>query len=669
MYFLRAHMKFTLISFAALCLAAPASSAPKVKSLTAPNLKAETTYQSCKTLSHCVDILERHDSDSFDYAVLAQDLDRFGEKGRQALWRLIDAGADGNQNAQKIANRALDMLSRSLKILPPAEQRRMVAMWTSQAGQPYEPEILARLMTTNLSPMVRSTAINTLGSENESVAFFSRAILAETLRRKMDFPMPPADFAPLSRAALSTPSPTLAALIALYPADTSAPALARLLASGHEPTVIEAYSALFEEDAENAFKALVSTLYGLNSENSKAAIAIGGLLAHRHPLRSDGFYMKFASELSQDPEMSPAGRTAGFDALLRRQGQKDVPALSDTPMNTQNFAFALSAFGENNIPSPYFSVPQMMGGKDADAWLTPLSKAARTPLDKIALVEVAGNFQTPFAKEIARDALQSNGDYRLLVAGILASSAQAQTGEARLKMRLSETVKNNPFSMVRAASALGLAALDKTSPRKAIKQTQPTLANAAQTFDPASAFCNVQSMNLRALARAMPYYDPAQLSGRLLADRAFLTTGARTKNGWLAGYSHPNSGGLVQYDNVSGKGRELFAKSPFGPQAVIAVHPTAKVPLGQTAGAFWVFATSLQTGESAIYRAAQSASATTVQLSRQAVLPAQPSAINIQDNGDITFAMGRVNPPLMLSQNGTLARACESKTRLEKTPS
>jgi len=173
----------------------------------------DTSYQSCKTLIHCTDILDRHDPDSFDYSVLAVDFDRFGENGRAILWRKIEAGKNGDAEAEALANRALDILSRSPKILPPAEQRRIAEMWQRDAGAPYRPDLLARIMMTNLSPMVRSTAIQTLNHPHAEITYYSRVILAQTLKRNMSFPMPKADLAPLRRAALDTASPVLSRLI------------------------------------------------------------------------------------------------------------------------------------------------------------------------------------------------------------------------------------------------------------------------------------------------------------------------------------------------------------------------------------------------------------------------------------------------------------------------
>jgi len=645
-----------------------AIAAPDITSHLVRGVSTDTAFQSCKTLLRCVDILERHAADSFDYAVLARDFDRFGDKSRVLLWDMIDAGKDGGAEEAALSNRALDILARLPKILPPAKQRRMVQMWKTEAGAPYRAELLARLMMTNLSPMVRSTAIQTLDHADAEIAYYSRVILAQTLSRNMTFPMPQADLAPLRRAAAITPSPVLARLIALYPTNTSKPILTQLLKSGDTPTVIAAYGALYDADAEAAFRSLLGTLFGLQANEPKAAIGIGGLLAHRHPLREDGFYMTFAKDLLSDPEMSLTGRASGFDALLRRQGEKRVPPLPATALSSAAYAQALSAFSDNPTPAAYFNVPSMMSPQQADKWLTPLRKAAGTPQDKIALTEVAGSFDTPLAKAIAAEAITTRKDYRLTIAGILAQTAQARPNDARLSSTLNTLSQTHPFTAVRASAALGLKALASPNPRKAVLSLQSSLPQRANTMEPRGAFCKTGRTDMRDMAKAMPFYDPAVLPRHVMADRAWLTTGARARGGWLAGYSRPESGGLVAYNNISGKGRELFENSAFGPQAVIAIQPVRSVPLGQTASSFWVFATSLTTGESGIYRLNQKAN-DAFDITRHEALPLQPTAIKISGDNQITFAMGTANPPLTLYENGTLRRTCPAQGRAEKTPS
>ena len=644
-----------------------AHAAPNINPPAASLTEADKSYRSCKTVRRCIDILERHDTDSFDYAVLAADFAKLGPAARKMLWRLIEPLEEntGDKDTWQLGRRALDMLSRSPVILPPKEQRRMVNLWTSQTETPRLAPSLRRMMAVHMSPLVRSTAIKTLDHPVPEVADYSRALLSEAVRAKMDFPMPDADFAPLSRAVLSKPNPELVALTALYPKDRAAPILSRVLTSGDTPSVIAAYDALYKSDAEAAFKVLIATLYGLSDQDAKAATGLGGMLAHRHPLREDGFYMKFAAELSSDSEMSASGRAAGFDALLRRAGEKDVPKLSDSPLSSQNFARAVSAFADAEIPAPYFAFVSRVNPKNPDAYLAPLKANVATLADERALTQLAGGFQTPLAKNIVSDSFKSGADYKLKAAAIFARTAQSGQNKSALMSELKALVAAHPFVAVRAAATLGIDALNTSDPRKTILAKREDWAERGQALTQAAQFCKINGTDLRAEARAMPYYDPALLKGYVQTSRAQLSSGARIKNGWLAGYvaprltrNGPAMGGLVRYENVSGLGQELFRSSDFGSQSVFSVLPTAPAPLGQTATQFWVFGQSLKTQEVAVFRATLN-SVDRVSLERQFILPATPDGFVQRPDGTVTFTMGRTHPPLSLAPNGTLLSGCE----------
>ena len=650
--------------FAAPFIGVPAQAAPNINPPSAASTAADKSYRSCKTIRRCVDILERHDAESFDYNVLAADFARFGPAAREVLWRLIEPLETNNddEEAQQLGFRALDMLSRSPVILPPKEQRRMVNLWTSQTRAPRLAPLLLRMMRTHMSPLVRSTAIKTLDHPVPEVADYSRALLSEAVRANMDFPMPDTDFAPLSRAVLSKPNPDLVALTALYPKDRAAPVLSRVLKSGDTASVIAAYDALYESDAEAAFKALIATLYGLGDQDAKAATTLGGLLAHRHPLREDGFYMKFAAELSSDSEMSPAGRAAGFDALLRRAGEKSVPKLIDSQLSAENFALAVSAFKDTEIPTPYFAFVAQVNPKNPDAYLAPLKENSTTPANRRALTQLAGQFDTPLARDIVSESFKSESDYKLKAAAIFARTAQAGQNKTALMQNLKVLSETAPLMPVRAAAKLGLDALRTSDPRKTIATTQKNWAQRGQMLTKDTRFCKINGADLRAAARSMPFYDPALLAGYVETSRAQLSSGARVKNGWLAGYeaigTAKMTGGLVRYDNTSGVGEELFERSGLNPHSVTAVMAVTPPRLGQSASEFWVFAKNLMTPENIVYRATLD-SRDNVTLKRHMILPATPLSFAQGKDGEVSFDMGRAHPPLSLLPNSTLASACE----------
>lgn len=55
-----------------------------------PLTKAEETV--CRNLNHCLKIVDEHPMDSYDYAVLADEFRRFGDKGRDSLLRRLRKG-------------------------------------------------------------------------------------------------------------------------------------------------------------------------------------------------------------------------------------------------------------------------------------------------------------------------------------------------------------------------------------------------------------------------------------------------------------------------------------------------------------------------------------------------------------------------------------------------
>lgn len=662
----------SLLLAAPLAHSAPALNAapPSASALSAPDIRLQTpagrsNYRVCKSLEQCLDILERHGADEFDYALLARSFERYDQKGRDKLWAYVAKGeavVSRKESPAQLANRALDILSRNTSILPPAGQRRAADLWKRLETTPLEPRFAARILVNNLSSLARSAAVQTLGSRNPEIARRAREIINLSVSRKLDFPMPQADLAPLLRAVKAKPEPALIALLALYEAETSSPGLTAILRSGDAPSVAAAYSALYAQDPETAFKAMIGTLYKLGPDEGEAALGLAALLAGRHPLRSDGFYMTFARDLMQDSQMSDMGRLAGFDALMRSFGPdafstkgiaKDISPDEIFP----HYAAGLSALRGKIIPKSYLSAAMIFGAADKgqERWLSRLDAAAVHPVSRIASTEIAGAVEGPLARSITARARADTQDYRLLIAGLLGGAAQPPPA-AELSSALNEAAAH-PVSLVRGAAQIGLSALKAKDPRKAVLAAQANLLNAAKQAERPAAFCQIKTANLRALTRPMPFYDAASLAKGQLSERAYLTSAARHSAGWLAGYSRPGDGGLVAYQNDGTQAVELFTKNGFGPQSVIAVNPAQAVPLGQTAKHFWVIGQSLAGADVSLFRVTQN-SPSDFKIIMRAVLPALPEKINIAAGEELQIGFGRANPPLSVLPSGEIKRSC-----------
>ena len=144
--------------------------------------------------------------------------------------------------------------------------------------------------------------IETLTHENQEVRRLSRDIIAATVARKMNFPLRPEDFGRITKGLLDDPTPALVELLSNFDSAKTEPVFLRLLQSTDGPTLNTAYQKLYAQNQEKAFKALVATLYNLKDNQPEAALAISHTLRQRHMGREDGFYLKFAKDLTEDKE-------------------------------------------------------------------------------------------------------------------------------------------------------------------------------------------------------------------------------------------------------------------------------------------------------------------------------------------------------------------------------
>jgi len=68
----------------------------------------------CKNLRHCVDIVERHDPDSFDYQVLNGEFQRFGKKGKASLINMLASKDETDiRRAQAVLAKGLQRFGRA----------------------------------------------------------------------------------------------------------------------------------------------------------------------------------------------------------------------------------------------------------------------------------------------------------------------------------------------------------------------------------------------------------------------------------------------------------------------------------------------------------------------------------------------------------------------------
>ena len=597
----------------------------------------------CKTLRQCVDIVERHAPDSFDYQVLNGEFKRFGESGKTALLNMLASQDETDMR------RAQAVLALGQTLLTPDEQRKVAALWPRGNLQTH-----ARIMKSALSPLMRARVIETLSHENPEVRGLSREIVAATVARKMNFSLRPEDFGRLAKGLLDDPTPALVEVISNFDKARTTPVFMRLLKSTDGPTLSAAYEKLYADDPEAAFKALVATLYNLKDTQAEAAFAVSYTLRQRHRSREDGFYLKFAKDLVTDPEMSLMGRVAGFDAVMQSQ---ETPKL----YKPSDFYDVLKTTLKNHkiLPKGYLdNMPRHAEGNE-NLWLSAYWEyfRSKTGEQKLDFMRLVGQFKSTRAKSILMSGLNDKGDWRIIQSAAIALG-RLKHEPAASKL---EELSNHPVMAVQIAALTALDGLKTGSMKDRPSFWKKTLSQKAS-------YCSAAPKNFKDEVKQLPFFDLVDLDFKVGGDkRRFVSAIAPTKSGYLVGFDAGARGGdLRYYDNVSGKGMGLKAQLSEGAENIAAIMPVIPPPLGQYASAFWVIAqTEGRNDQAKLYRLNEVNDGFKIRY--YAELPHRVSALAPQKNGEVFMSFYRegakpeaVNPPLLLSPNGAIRRACAS---------
>ena len=597
----------------------------------------------CKSVTHCIDIVERHAPDSFDYQVLNGEFQRFGEKGKVALLKML-ASKDETE-----MRRAQAVLARGQTLLTPDEQRKVAALWPRG-----DLETHAKIMQSALYPLMRARVIETLSHENPQVRKLSRDIIAATVERKMDFPLRPEDFGRLAKGLLDDPTPALVEVISNFDIAKTKPVFLRLLKSTDGPTLNAAYDKLYADNQEEAFKALVATLYNLKDNQAKSALAISHTLRQRHTGREDGFYLKFAKDLTEDSEMSQMGRVAGFDAIMQSE---DAPLLSDPIKYDGIIETALKNY--ETLPVGYLINMSRQAGSKPDKWLSIYWNHLKPKAhdQKFEFLRFVGAFGTLQSRKILLEALGDRGDWRVIEDAAL-SLAPIKYEAARSQLK---GLSDHPVMAVQIAALTALDGFEGES-------TNDRAAYWKNELSKNASYCSATPKDFEADAKSLPYFELTDLDFKASGDkRRFVSTISPTKDGYLVGFNAGFRGGdLRYYDNLSGESIALKHRIAKTTGNIIAIIPVTPPPLGQYASEFWIIAEGRPGSKQAkLYRLSEIDGAFKIRY--HAELPHRVTAIAPQKNGDVFMSFYKegekpsdVNPPLLLSPNGAIRRACSA---------
>jgi len=615
-YEMRVKLSLNIKTFA-FALACVASTAPAAFSAELTSKEKEV----CSSLPMCVDIISRHDASEFDYNILESQFRRFGPLGREALLKVLNSKSGNADIAKMIVTSGP---------LSATERLKVKREWSVERADAYIPLLL------DGNPLSRDFLLLSLGSHNPATRELARQGLIKLSKTADRQPLSSSLRAPLLRALVQDPITEAAPYLARLSVGDASNKFAALLRSGDRHIVSASYDALFRANQSKAFSLLLSEMG--RAQSAAEARAIGEMLVARHSVRSDGFYLKFARDISGDKTRSISARASGLHAVLI-SGVGELPEF--TPERAEALSFLVKA-------EPFVT----------EAAYLPVLKRAKSEDELNLIWGVAQAEQwinrdriVPFFHErklegrVIRDLIESN-DFRSVMAGIERAKLEHKNSLQR--------AANHPFNHIAdlARKKLGL------SPVKTSK-----------------ASCLISTFDAQDNLNQMPFFDRAWLktesSARVALQRRDLTTAHPAKTGWIAGYdlskrkTRPSlSGGVLAYfENKTGDFSKVGDFS--GP---VTILPNRTIKLGETTETFWVIDSwGDKFSELSAYLVILNGANPIIR--HIGVLPSNAQGFTVAPNGNLLMRFtDKKQAPVRLTQTGDLSLACAAARPSYRAP-
>ena len=593
--------------------------------MSAPSAKAaELTpreHSVCPSLRTCVDILRRHDATEFDYDVLEAQFRRFGPTGRVALFRILETEA-GNPDIARMISR--------LGPVTANERAQITKNWSLQTAGSYLPLLL------DGHPTSRDFLLLSLGSEQVIVRENARRgliRLSETAKKQA---VPDSLRDPLLSALEHDPIAAAAPYLAQLNAAGEEEKFAGLLRSGEPSIVTGAYSALYRHSPPQAFKLLLREMDRVTS--SKQSQAIGDMLLRRHAGRSDGFYLKFANDISGDKTRSISARASGLHAVLAADGTK-FPEFTSERAEALEFLVRGQPFVTQE---KYLPVLKKVKAEREMAFIWAIAQDEKW----INRDQISTLFKGEKIADKVIDDLLKSDDFRSFTAGV----AQAQPSHENLIQAQSDHAIKDIAEL--AHKKLGL------KPPKYPTNT-----------------CRISQFDSADVVIQMPFFTKGwttlQNEARVSLERKNLTAAHPNKTGWLAGYdleietskAERIGGALVFFDNRTG---DFIRVGNFSGPVVILPDRTLK--LGETTEKFWVIDSW---GDRFSELSAYSLDLTNgaLNIRHLGALPNTADSFSVAPNGDLLVAFkAATQAPIRLTSAGNISLACASPRRTPQVP-
>jgi len=442
-------------------------------------------------------------------------------------------------------------------------------------------------------------------------------------------------------------APLLSALIR-DPIAEAAPYLARLNVKGSEQTYIKllgsadadivsaAYSALHRNNPSQAFSALLAEIGQFTS--AEQSQAIGEMLIRRHTGRSDGFYLKFAHDISGDKTRPISARASGLHAVLIA-GVNEFPDF--TPERAEALAFLVG--GQPVITQEKY-LPSLKKAK-AERELNYIWRLAQQE-KWVNRDQISSFFKGEKSENTVISDLIRSDDFRTFSAGLKQAKPLHQ-------------------NLVRAQTDHAIKSIAQLAHQKLGLPVKKYPKNT----------CLIAQFDSQDVLNQMPFFDKGwailKNGSRTALERKFLSAAHPSPSGWLAGYKLETlgprkahiDGALVHFDNKTGDSQSVGNfKGP------VVILPDHTLKLGQTTNRFWVIDpwNGVSPGVSAYIVSLAEPSPKVAHLG---ALPPTVSRFSVAPNGDLLMGFDDDKQvPIRLTQRGDISPACAAPRRAPQVP-
>ncbi len=626
-----------------------------------PAAYADNEKGICDDADHCVWIMENHGPHEFDYDVLTQELEGFGQQGKAFLIMLV-----GDKDPD-IAGRSIDILSDGNFSFTREEARKIVQEWPGS-----NVEKMANLMVKIGSPDVQGRMIESLLSEDRKIRDVARDVLARLRENKKIYQLRSFEHGPLAKAVVESPTRELVQMLAAFPPEKTTPFLKRALGSGDGPSVIAAYNGLYAIDKEMAFRSLLETLNDLGPDRSETAFALAELLRHRNTIRPDGFYLQFAKELSENPEMTLMGRVAGLDALLGGEAfakNRKVTTLKANSAVRSALRAALQARGQNIHPYEA-NFNRVFSQDSANSAMMIWTHIQETQQDDGRIYQTffdrLETLDNIAVQQITLQALGQTENIKTLKYALTSARSQRDKIYALSVNRLADHWADDVRYDAVATSRLLNQAPTTQAPESQNPEAQdPKSEDKPEPFAKSVArlrtedrkrwtACKVKGKPLTDYVVQLPYFTLEEEVSGSYVKRRFIQTTYPTQNGWFVGFSAKRNGGLWYFDNESGLGDPVSGAQI---SKVSSVIPMRLPQPGRYASDFWVISADPTTsGDGQLFVGTQNQTGIRAKLHRY--LPRSDFEVSILEQGRYLLTHDN-HSPLILGADGTIRPACE----------